>query len=265
MVLAIEHGDGELRFHWGIVVFRAALCACCVVVPATIGRAQAPPLPAATSTMTPDPAPGLLPAYEINKIVRGSGYYPLAPPRREGAVYVLRAIDRHDVLMRVVVDARSGAIRAVNRLVSVETIGVVGTVPAPDSRVGGDSAALGSPSNEVISNSPQATSGPPRSGPQSQHAAPTHTVPADTSGSPTGAAESALSMPSPGMSPAAKNQALQGEPPLPRPRPSGLEKAKRAPKARAVKPNSAGASVLSVVPRSALASERKPPQTASPH
>jgi len=264
MALAIAHGDDTLRFYWGIVVFGAALCACCLVAPATTGRAQSPPLPDATSTMTPDPVSGLLPSYEINKIVRGSGFYPLALPRREGTVYVLRAIDRHDVLMRVVVDARSGAIRAVNRLVSVKIIGVVGTVPASDSGAGGDSAVSGSPSNDVMSNSPQqeGTSGPLRSGPQFQQATPAHTVPADIGGSPIGAERDLGTLP-PSMTPSGQNHAFQGALPLPRPRPSGLEKAKPAPKTHPVKPSAAAASALSVAPRPAAATERNPPQTAS--
>jgi hypothetical protein len=263
MALAIAHGDDALRFDWGVVVFGAALCACCIVAPATTGRAQSPPLSDATSTMTPDPVPGLLPSYEINRIVRGSGFYPLALPRREGTVYVLRAIDRHDVLMRVVVDARSGAIRAVNRLVSIKTMGVVGTVPASDSA--GDSAVSGSPSNDVMSNSPQqeGNSGQPQSGPQFQDVTPAHTAPPDIGGSPIGSEERDLGTLPPSMTLSGKNHAFQGALPLPRPRPSALEKAKPAPKAHPVKPGAAAASVLSVAPLPAPATERKPPPTAS--
>ena len=71
------------------------------------GRAQSPP-----------PLPGFVPPYEITRIVRTAGFDPLAPPLREGTTYVLRATDFRGILMRVVVDARSGAIRAVNRIVS---------------------------------------------------------------------------------------------------------------------------------------------------
>jgi hypothetical protein len=49
--------------------------------------------------------------------VRRSGFDPLAPPLREGSTYVVRATDFRGILMRVVVDARSGAIRDVNRIV----------------------------------------------------------------------------------------------------------------------------------------------------
>jgi hypothetical protein len=58
-----------------------------------------------------------MPAFEITRIVRSAGFEPLAPPLREGTTYVLRATDFRGILMRVVVDARSGAIRAVNRIV----------------------------------------------------------------------------------------------------------------------------------------------------
>jgi hypothetical protein len=56
--------------------------------------------------------------FEINKIVRDAGFTPLGLPQRKGTTYVLRAIDSRDILMRVVIDARSGAIRAVNRIVA---------------------------------------------------------------------------------------------------------------------------------------------------
>ena len=58
-----------------------------------------------------------MPAFEITRIVRSAGFEPLAPPLREGTTYVLRATDFRGILVRVVVDARSGAIRAVNRIV----------------------------------------------------------------------------------------------------------------------------------------------------
>jgi len=58
-----------------------------------------------------------MPPYEVTKIVRSAGFDPLAPPLREGSTYVLRATDFRGILMRVVVDAHSGAIRAVNRIV----------------------------------------------------------------------------------------------------------------------------------------------------
>jgi len=78
------------------------------------GFAQALP---PTQTAAPPPPPGFVPPYEITRTVRAAGFEPLAPPLREGTTYVLRANDFRGILMRVVVDARSGAIRDVNRIV----------------------------------------------------------------------------------------------------------------------------------------------------
>src|SRR5437763_10541213 len=64
------------------------------------------------------PLRGFVPPYEILRTVRAAGFEPLAPPLREGTSYVVRAIDFRGVAMRVVVDARSGAIRDANRIVS---------------------------------------------------------------------------------------------------------------------------------------------------
>ena len=74
--------------------------------------------PGRAQTAPPPPLPGFVPPYEITRIVRSAGFDPLAPPLREGTTYVIRATDFRGILMRVVVDARSGAIRAVNRIVS---------------------------------------------------------------------------------------------------------------------------------------------------
>ena len=62
------------------------------------------------------PLPGFLSPFEIARIARSAGFDPQAPPLREGTTYVLRATDMNGSLMRVVVDARSGAIRTVNRI-----------------------------------------------------------------------------------------------------------------------------------------------------
>jgi hypothetical protein len=78
------------------------------------GRAQtlAPPPAQAVQPVT-----GFVPPYEIMRTVRASGFDPLAPPLREGTDYVLRATDFRGILMRVVVDARTAAIRDVTRIV----------------------------------------------------------------------------------------------------------------------------------------------------
>ena len=56
-------------------------------------------------------------SYEITRIARSAGFDPLAPPLREGTIYVLRATDYRGILMRVVIDAHTGAIRDANRIV----------------------------------------------------------------------------------------------------------------------------------------------------
>lgn len=66
----------------------------------------------------PLPLRGFVPPYEILRTLRAAGFEPLAPPLREGTTYVVRAIDYRGVPMRVAVDARSGAIRDANRIVS---------------------------------------------------------------------------------------------------------------------------------------------------
>jgi hypothetical protein len=76
--------------------------------------------------------PGFVPPYEITKIVRAAGYDPLTRPRREGTTYVVRATNYRGILMRVVVDARTGAIRAVNRIVpGPGPYGAMGMGPPP--------------------------------------------------------------------------------------------------------------------------------------
>ena len=60
---------------------------------------------------------GFVSSYEITRIARSAGFDPLAPPLREGTIYVLRATDYRGILMRVVIDARTGAIRDANRIV----------------------------------------------------------------------------------------------------------------------------------------------------
>jgi hypothetical protein len=77
--------------------------------------AQSPSAPLAAA---PLPSPGFVPPYEIVRTARAAGFDPLAPPLREGATYVLRATDFNGILMRVVVDARTGAIRDANRIVA---------------------------------------------------------------------------------------------------------------------------------------------------
>ena len=112
------------------VLAATAFSLCVSLSAAAPGQAQTPP-PAATP-QAPPPLPGFMPAFEITRIVRAAGFDPLAPPLREGTTYVLRATDFRGILMRVVVDARSGAIRAVNRIVpGPDPYGQIGMVASP--------------------------------------------------------------------------------------------------------------------------------------
>ncbi len=78
-----------------------------------IGHAQAPPPgPPPLSSV-----PGFVSTYEIVHTLRAAGFDPLAPPLREGTTYVARATDYRGILMLVVLDARTGAIRDANRIV----------------------------------------------------------------------------------------------------------------------------------------------------
>ena len=96
----------------------------------TLGRAQAPPV-------NPPAPPGFVPPYEVMRTVRAAGFDPLALPLREGTTYVVRATDFRGILMRVVVDARTGAIRDANRILPgpgsgpYGPYGRVGMVPQP--------------------------------------------------------------------------------------------------------------------------------------
>lgn len=107
-----------------------AASALCIALLAGSGRAQVP-----TSSA---PVLGFMPPYEITRTVRRAGFDPLAPPLREGSTYVVRATDYRGILMRVVVDARSGAIRDATRIVpgpgSGPQIGMVPYEPIPNER-----------------------------------------------------------------------------------------------------------------------------------
>lgn len=92
------------------------------VLAAAAAQAQVPPLPNSPKASGPPPvqlaaAPGFVSTYEIVRTLRSAGFDPLAPPLREGTVYVARATDYRGILMRVVLDARTGAIRDANRIV----------------------------------------------------------------------------------------------------------------------------------------------------
>jgi len=86
-------------------------------VAAVNAHAQTPAAPV-IATQQPKPVTGFVSSYEILRTVRAAGFDPMGPPLREGTSYVLRATDFRGILMRVVLDARTGVIRDVTRIVS---------------------------------------------------------------------------------------------------------------------------------------------------
>ena len=92
-------------------LYRAAVSSVVLLLLAAPGHAQSPPPPVS------QPFPGFVSPYEVMRMVHASGFDPLAPPLREGTTYVLRVTDFRGVLMRVVVDGRTGAFREVTRIV----------------------------------------------------------------------------------------------------------------------------------------------------
>ena len=169
------------------------------------------------------PLPGFVPPYEITRIVRAAGFAPLAPPLRQGAAYVLRATDFRGVLMRVVVDGRSGAIRAVNRIVAAsEAYGSVETAPPP-------------------------YGGPPVYGePAPPEFAPPGIVPFEQSAAPD------LPSAAPSIAPfPAAHAIISGSPPLPRPRPAALASRKAADRSKPAvgKPAAITAAPAAVAPK----------------
>lgn len=95
---------------------RSAVAFAFCVLSALVSFAQSPP--SASSSQSLAPLRAFVPPYEILRTVRAAGFEPLAPALREGTTYVVRAIDFRGVPMRVSVDARSGAIREADRIVS---------------------------------------------------------------------------------------------------------------------------------------------------
>ena len=233
----------------------AALSLCCLLLAAGPGNAQSPPPADPTSAAAPPALQGLAQPFEINKIVRDAGFSPLGPPKREGTTYVLRAINSREILMRVVVDGRSGAIRAVNRIAAPRADGGVGMKQRQDGAQGPHRSLQGMPPYEPPARLQEASPHEPLAGPPPRDV-PADAAPSDINGSP--------------MSP--KEADLRTPPsPLPRPRPSDLtmQKARppaKMPKAPAVKPNAApaAASVAPGAPRPAPAMPNGVPRIATP-
>ncbi len=135
-------GEGSKIVRWqslGTATFVLSL----LIAPAAIGQVHAQAIPPSSFAAAP---PGFVPPYEIMRTVRSVGLDPLAPPLREGTTYVLRATDFRGVLMRVVVDANTGTIRAVNRIVPPPVMpGQIGMMPPPYAAPADDMPPYGMP------------------------------------------------------------------------------------------------------------------------
>jgi hypothetical protein len=158
-------------------------------------------VPASAPPGLAPPQAGFVPPYEITRTVRSAGFDPVAPPLREGTTYVLRATDFRGILMRVVVDADTGRIRAVNRI-----------VPGPGNygQIGMASPPYG-PADDMLPSygTPPQFGGPPP--PNGRPALPPPPV-----------------APRPPDARTAAHPIVTVMPPLPRPRPAGLATRKPA-------------------------------------
>lgn len=70
------------------------------------------------SRAAPAPESGFLPPFEAVTVTRSRGLVPLGRPVLRGRTYVLTAVDRGGIEVRVVVDARAGDIVAIDPLVA---------------------------------------------------------------------------------------------------------------------------------------------------
>lgn len=194
-----------------------------LLAPAAIGHAQ-------VRAQVLPPPPGFVPPYEIMRTVRAVGLDPLAPPLREGTTYVLRATDYRGILMRVVVDANTGTIRAVNRIVPAPVMpGQIRMMPPPHAATRDDVLPPYGPPPEFDT--------PPRP-PNAQAALPPP--------------------PFASRSPAAKS-AAHSNLPLPRPRPAALASSKPDNDAQAETAGPTSAPSASSAPRTVgQGAEQKP-------
>jgi hypothetical protein len=225
----------------------AALCLGCLVSAALSSHAQSQSA-APESLAAPAPLLGLVSPDEITRIVRAAGFTPLAPARRQGTTYELRATDYRDVLVRVLVDGRSGAIRAVNRIVPPRPEGVVGLMPPPDT----GPTLYKPPASEPLPSSPPAGPSP-------------HDTVAATGGIPDVPKDAKLVTPPPPSTTLRSTYAAPDDAqPLPRPRPPDLTTQKA--RASGKVPNAAPTAPYGpqIAPRPAPVTSKRSPQTATP-
>jgi hypothetical protein len=75
------------------------------------GEASAEPAGAAQSAAVDG-----LPPHEILAMVRASGFDPVSRPVRSGRTFTLRALDRYDLELTLVIDARTGRVLSANEV-----------------------------------------------------------------------------------------------------------------------------------------------------
>jgi hypothetical protein len=80
--------------------------------------------------MTPGAAADALPPREVLARVRASGFDPVSRPFRSGRAFTLRALDRYDSELNLVVDARTGRVLSANEVAAPRYAAQRGPVPA---------------------------------------------------------------------------------------------------------------------------------------
>jgi hypothetical protein len=142
-----ERGMAVRLNAFGTGALCASLAISCVLLAAAGAAAQ-------SALSQPRPVTGFVSTFEIMRTVREAGFDPLVPPLREGTTYVLRATDFRGILMRVVLDARTGSIRDVTRIVPATPTGTMppsygsagyGPPPSYSSAPYGSPAEFGAP------------------------------------------------------------------------------------------------------------------------
>ena len=101
----------------------------CAAPLAWAGEASAEPAGAAQSAAVDG-----LPPHEIFAMVRSSGFDPVSRPVRSGRTFSLRAFDRYDLELNLVVDARTGRVLSANEVAAPRDAARRGPMPAYDPR-----------------------------------------------------------------------------------------------------------------------------------
>jgi len=101
----------------------------CAAPLAWAGEASAEPAGAVQSA-----AADGLPPHEILAMVRSSGFDPVSRPVRSGRTFSLRAFDRYDLELNLVVDARTGRVLSANEVAAPRDAARRGPMPAYDPR-----------------------------------------------------------------------------------------------------------------------------------